>query len=98
MGSAQSTLFHSLPPTTLPLGRVRRHITPDAGRGLEKLGHAIEYLTDEVVHRGGELSSHADDLEAIKRLMMLSQSVYFACEIVPPLSERLRSAFQRMRS
>ena len=44
----------------------RRRITPQAGRALEKLGHAIEYLTDEFVHRGGEVSSSNGALQAVK--------------------------------
>jgi len=36
--------------------RPSRRITPEAGHALEILGHAIEYLTDELVHCGGELS------------------------------------------
>jgi hypothetical protein len=47
----------------------RRRITPQAGHALETLGHAIEYLTDEFVHRGGNMSSSNGELEAVQLLM-----------------------------
>lgn len=69
-----------------------RRITPPAGRALEILGHAIEYLTDEFVHRNGEVSAHNGDLEAVQLLMSLNRQVYFECPEMPTLTERLRSA------
>jgi len=71
-----------------------RRITPRAGRALEILGHAIEYLTDEFVHRLGEVSAHNGDLEAVQLLMSLNRQVYFECPEMPTLGERLRSALR----
>ena len=34
-------------------GNHKRRISPEAGHALELLGHAIEYLTDELVYEGG---------------------------------------------
>jgi hypothetical protein len=71
----------------------RRRISPDAGRALEILGHAIEYLTDEFVHAGGPLSASDSHLEAVQLLMAVNRQIYFACPEVPTLSERLGGLF-----
>jgi hypothetical protein len=73
----------------------RRQITPQAGRALEKLGHAIEYLTDEFVHSGVSFSPSNPQLEAVQLLMALNRKVYFECPEVPSLGERLRGLLQR---
>ena len=74
-----------------------RRIGPRAGRALEILGHAIEYLTDEYIHRGGQLSAHNAEVEAIQLLMAANREIYFACPEVPSLAERWR-AFLRSRT
>jgi hypothetical protein len=68
----------------------RRSISPQAGRALEVLGHAIEYLTDEYVHQGGSLCAQSGQLEAVQLLMAANRAVYFACPRVPTLGARLR--------
>jgi hypothetical protein len=75
---------------TVSRGAMRRRINPQAGRGLEILGHAIEYLTDEYVHAGGSLSAHNAQLEAVQLLMAANRAIYLACPQVPTLGERLR--------
>jgi hypothetical protein len=69
----------------------RRHITPQAGHALEILGHAIEYLTDEMVHRHAEVFPGSSELEAVQMLMALNRQVYYECPQVPTVGERLRS-------
>jgi hypothetical protein len=69
----------------------RRHITPQAGRALEILAHAIEYLTDEFVHQGSSFSSKNEQLEAVQMLMALNREIYFACPEVPTFGERVRA-------
>jgi hypothetical protein len=69
----------------------RRRITPQAGHALEILGHAIEYLTDEFVHRGGSFSANNEQLEAVQLLMALNRQVYFECPEVPGFGERWRA-------
>jgi hypothetical protein len=69
----------------------RRRITPQAGHALEILGHAIEYLTDEYVQRGVEISSRNPQLEAVQLLMGLNRQVYFECPEVPTVRERIHS-------
>lgn len=68
----------------------RRRISPQAGRALEVLGHAIEYLADEYVHQGGPLCAHNGQVEAVQVLMAANRAVYFACPQVPTLGARLR--------
>lgn len=65
-----------------------RRITPLAGRALEILGHSIEYLTDEYVHRGGLLSAPDSQLEAIQLLMAVNRQIYYECPVAPTLGER----------
>jgi hypothetical protein len=73
----------------------RRHITEQAGRALEILGHAIEYLTDEFVEQGCSPSADKGQLDAVQLLMALNRQVYFECPEVSSLGERLR-AFLRL--
>ncbi len=80
-----------------PLLNRRRRISPEAGRALEILGHAIEYLTDEFVHEGGLLSLHNERLEAVRLLMERNRQIYFACPEIPTWSERFH-AFLNPRS
>ena len=50
--AATTTTGFSIPASALAVPRVRTHrrrITPQAGRALDILAHAIEYLTDEFV-------------------------------------------------
>jgi hypothetical protein len=69
----------------------RRRISPQAGRALLILGHAIEYLTDEFVQQGGSFSAHNAQLEAVQVLMALNRQVYFECPQLPTFGERCRS-------
>ncbi len=69
----------------------RRHISFEAGHALERLAHAIEYLTDEYVHDGGDFSVHDPRLEAVQLLMALNRQIYFECPEVASLAERCRS-------
>jgi hypothetical protein len=69
----------------------RRRITPQAGRALEVLGHAIEYLTDEFVHEGTSFSAVNEQIQAVQLLMALNRKVYFECPEVPSFGERCRA-------
>ena len=75
---------------------VRRRITPEAGRGLEKLGHAVEYLTDEFVYDGCRFVEDRARLHAIELLASLNRQIYFSCGIEPTLRERVHSLFRRL--
>jgi hypothetical protein len=73
------------------LRKRRRRITPQAGRALEILGHAIEYLTDEFVFRGGSFSASNSQLEAVQLLMAINRQIYFECPEVPTFGERCQA-------
>ncbi|MBS1803032.1 MAG: hypothetical protein JST28_06665 [Acidobacteria bacterium] len=70
-----------------------RRITREAGRALEILGHAIEYLTDEYMQEGNVLSATDPQVRAIRLLVELNREVYFECPVVPTLAERVRTFF-----
>ncbi len=73
----------------------RRAVTPQAGRAIERLAHAIEYLTDEYVHERGFLNPADARMEAVQLLMRLNREVYYECPVVPTLGERCRSLMQK---
>jgi hypothetical protein len=73
----------------------RRRISPQSGRALEILGHAIEYLTDEFVHSGMLIPSNIAPLEAVQLLMGLNRQVYFECPEMLSLGERCRNLLKR---
>lgn len=73
-----------------------RRVSPEAGHALEILGHAIEYLSDEFVHNGGEMTGHDPQLQAVQLLMALNREVYFSCPEVPTLRDRLRAYLHRV--
>ncbi len=72
-----------------------RRITPEAGRAIEMLGHAIEYLADEFAlecrSRDFMPAGKHARVAAIELLMARNREVYFSCPTVPTLGERLRS-------
>lgn len=68
-----------------------RRISPQAGRALEVLGHAIEYLTDEFVHQGATPSANHPQILAVQMLMALNRQIYFECPEQPGFYERCRA-------
>lgn len=71
----------------------RRRITHEAGHALEKLGHAIEYLTDEFVFEHQDCSPCNAQLAAVQILMSANRKIYFECPEIPTFGERLRALF-----
>lgn len=75
-----------------PLGRqkIRRRITPEVGRGLEKLGHALAYLEDEFVFNNRwEVSEDSGRIEAIQLLASINRELYLKCGVEPTLRDRV---------
>jgi hypothetical protein len=70
--------------------RRRRRISPEAGRALEILGHAIEYLGDEFADPAGSLNSLNAQMEAVQLLMEINRQIYFQCPEVPSMGTRWR--------
>ena len=79
-------------PRIAQAGRAR-YINPQAGRALELLGHAIEYLIDEYINQRNQLSSTDPEMAAIGLLMARNREIYYACPVVPTMGERMRSLF-----
>lgn len=79
-------------------GNVRRRIPQEAGRGLEKLGHALEYLTDEFVIDGCRFDEDYGRLQAIQLLASLNRQIYFACGVEPTFLDRVQAFFRRFLS
>jgi hypothetical protein len=98
IGTATNQFTFSGSASVLPTraARVRRRISPEAGHALERLGHAIEYLTDEFMNEEGLPPFRRDGrLEAIEILMAANRSVYSECPAVPTLRARLSSFLHR---
>jgi hypothetical protein len=84
-----------------PLPLVRRRLSPEGGRALEILGHAIEYLADEYavdVEKSGVLGTADPRIEAIQVLKTLNRTVYFTGVEAQPVFSRLRRWFLRLRT
>lgn len=67
----------------------RRNTTPEQGRALETLGHAIEYLVDSRLFERWESPA---DAEAVHLLMACSRAVFAGCEEVAPWHQRVQRA------
>lgn len=70
-----------------------RRISPQAGRALRILSHAIEYVANEFLNDVVPPSNHNDRLQAVQLLMALNREVYSECpeaEEVPTFRERCR--------
>jgi len=95
--AATTTTVFAVPATTPAVRSAcihtnrRRRITPTAGRALEILGHAIEYLTDEFVQDDHAFTVKCDQLQAVQMLMALNRQIYFECPEIPTLGERCRA-------
>lgn len=73
----------------------RRRISGCSGRALEKIAHAIEYLSDEFVNDNGHICQPDGQLEAIELLMSLNRFIYFECPEVPSLGDRCKAFVRR---
>jgi hypothetical protein len=72
---------------------VRRRLSPEAGRALEILGHAIEYLADEYaadLTDKGPLGSADPRVAAIQILKGLNRAIYYSGAEVQPGLSRVR--------
>jgi hypothetical protein len=72
---------------------VRRQLSPEEGRALEILGHAIEYLADEYcadAQPKGRLGNADPRIEAIQTLKALNRSIYYSAAEVEPAFSRMK--------
>lgn len=73
-----------------------RRISPEAGKALEILGHAVDYLTDEFVHEHRDLIKDKGRVDAIQRLMLLNRQIYYSCPENSSFSQRFGGMVQRI--
>jgi hypothetical protein len=82
-------------------------MSPEAGRAVEMLGHAIEYLTDEFALECVSASERRNSgpnprMAAIELLMASNREIYLSCPEAPSFSERfsrtIRSWFRLQRT
>jgi hypothetical protein len=66
-----------------------RRPTPEQGRALEILGHAIEYLVDSRLASGGVLSS-TDEQETIQLLSRVNREIFAECPEILPIGARVK--------
>ena len=72
---------------------VRRQLSPEEGRAIEILGHAIEYLADEYcadAQPKGRLGNADPRIEAIQMLKALNRSIYYSSAEVEPAFTRMK--------
>jgi hypothetical protein len=72
---------------------VRRRLSPEGGRALEILGHAIEYLADEYANDladKGRLGSTDPRVAAIQILKELNRAIYYSGTEVQPALGRMK--------
>jgi hypothetical protein len=68
-------------------------LSPESGRALEILGHAIEYLADEYAHdlaSKGALGSADPRVAAIQILKGLNRAIYYSGTETQPAFRRMR--------
>jgi hypothetical protein len=85
------------PRTAQPRPFVRRRLSPEGGRALEILGHAIEYLADEYANdlaNKGPLGSADPRVAAIQILKGLNRAIYYSGTQVQP---QVQPALGRMK-
>jgi hypothetical protein len=68
-----------------PVAPQRRGSSPQQGRALELLGHAIEYLVDSRLYDQWETPA---DAAAVHLLMGCSRAVFSECEVLQPWHQR----------
>ena len=69
--------------------RIRRRITPQTGRALEILAHAIEYLEDMHRHEGSLLVWEKEHFDAVEILKARNREIYMGCPVAPSLRDRI---------
>jgi hypothetical protein len=72
---------------------VRRRLSPERGRALEILGHAIEYLADEYANDladKGPLGNADPRVAAIQLLKGLNRAIYYSGTEVKPALGRMK--------
>ena len=69
----------------------RRSISRQASLGIDRLSHAIEYLSDSLLEKGGTVNADDGQLEAVRLLTALTRQTYAECPELPTARERILS-------
>lgn len=69
----------------------RRRITPQSGRALEKLSHAIDYLSAESAPGSESRSGMRHRMEAERMLKALRREILQEAPVVEPFRKRCRT-------
>jgi hypothetical protein len=89
------------PRTAQPRPFVRRRLSPEGGRALEILGHAIEYLADEYANDladKGPLGSADPRVAAIQILKGLNRTIYYSgTQVEPQVQAQVQAMAGRMK-
>jgi len=91
---APALTSEALRPAVVSRSRGRR-INSEAGHALEILGHAIEYMADELNAGEAPVSAGNPRLEVIQMLMAMNRRIYCGCPEIPTWRERLREWLRR---
>jgi hypothetical protein len=86
------------PRASSPRPFVRRRLSPESGRALEILGHAIEYLADEYANdlvNKGPLGSADPRVAAIQILKGRNRAIYYSGAEVQPVFSRVKRWLSR---
>jgi hypothetical protein len=80
----------------------RRRISREAGRAIEMLGHAIEYLADEfaldcMMGRVEPYRGTHPRIAAIELLKARNREIFLSCPQAPSLADRLRALWSLLR-
>lgn len=82
-------------PLSPDLQPCRRRVSFEAERGLEILGHAIDYLMDEYLQSQGLIRAEDPEVQAVQILMALNREIYLSCPVVPTLRQRWNAFWRR---
>jgi len=86
---ADSVAAHSL------RRRHRARLKTEAARGLEKLGHAIEYLCHQFIDDGVPNNNSRNQLDAIEVLMALHRGIHADAPQCPTVFERFKVGLEQ---
>jgi hypothetical protein len=92
--ATSATAFATAVPASSP-GTRRRRIDARSGRALEKVAHAIEYLSDEFVHESDNVRLPEGQLQAIEVLMSVNRFIYLECPEALTLGDRCKAFVRR---
>jgi hypothetical protein len=97
--SITKTYNHRVKPGAIVSVRRSRKLSREAGRAIEMLGHAIDYLADEFALDCMSISRSRNSgpnprMAAIELLMACNREIYLSCPEIPSFSERFSRKFR----